>query len=346
VPARAETLRVATYNTELSRAGPGLLLRDILKGDPQVKAVVAVIASARPDVIALQGIDYDLEGAALDALAGALARAGLDYPYRFAGPPNSGRRSGVDLDGDGRTDGPRDAQGYGRFTGQGGMAVLSRYPIAVGEMRDFTPLPWADLPGATLPRLNGQPFPSAEAQAVQRLSSVAHWDLPVDTPQGRLHLLAFHATAPVFDGPEDRNGLRNRDELRLWPLYLDGALGGTPPGRFVLLGDANLDPADGAGRHEAIRALLADPRLQDPHPQSPGARAAADSEHRGDPALDTVDWDGPGNLRVDYVLPAAGLEVQAAGVLWPQTGRSDRGIDAETVARASRHRLVWVDLGR
>jgi len=93
-------------------------------------------------------------------------------------------------------------------------------------------------------------------------------------------------------------------------------------------------------------ALLADPRLQDPHPQSPGARAAADSEHRGDPALDTVDWDGPGNLRVDYVLPAAGLEVQAAGVLWPQTGRSDRGIDAETVARASRHRLVWVDLGR
>lgn len=341
----ADRLRIATFNTELSRRGPGLLLRDILQGDPQVEAVVTVIAAARPDVIVLQGIDYDLEGVALNALGTALAQAGLDYPYRFAGPPNSGRRSGLDLDGDGRADGPRDAQGYGRFTGQGGMAVLSRHPIAVGEMRDFTPMLWAELPGATLPRVDGQAFPSAEAQAVQRLSSVAHWDLPVDTPQGRLHLLSFHATAPVFDGPEDRNGLRNRDELRLWPLYLDGALGLDPPERFVLLGDANLDPTDGEGRHEAIRALLADPRLQDPRPQSAGAQAAADTGHRGDPALDTVEWDGPGNLRVDYVLPAAGLEVQAAGVLWPTPGGSEGGIDAETVARASRHRLVWVDLG-
>ena len=305
-----------------------------------------MIAAARPDVIALQGVDYDLDGAALSALAGALARAGLDYPHRFAGPPNSGRRSGLDLDGDGRADGPRDAQGYGRFTGQGGMAVLSRYPIAAEAMRDFTPLLWADLPGATLPALDGKPFPSAAAQAVQRLSSVAHWDLPVETPQGRLHLLTFHATAPVFDGPEDRNGLRNRDELRLWPLYLDRELGPEPPGRFVLLGDANLDPADGEGRHEAIRALLADPRLQDPRPQSSGAQAAADPGHRGDPALDTVDWEGPGNLRVDYVLPAAGLKVQAAGVLWPEPGGSESGVGAETVARASRHRLVWVDLGR
>ncbi len=307
--------------------------------------MVTVIAAARPDVIALQGIDYDLDGAALNALAGALAQAGLDYPHRFAGPPNSGRRSGLDLDGDGRADTPRDAQGYGRFTGQGGMAVLSRYPLAVPEMRDFTPLLWADLPGAALPSAGGKPFPGAGAQAVQRLSSVAHWDLPVDAPQGRLHLLTFHATTPVFDGPEDRNGLRNRDELRLWPLYLDGALGAAPPERFVLLGDANLDPADGEGRHEAIRALLADPRLQDPRPQSPGARAAADPGHAGDPALDTVDWDGPGNLRVDYVLPAAGLQVRAAGVLWPEAGGSVNGIDAETAARASRHRLVWVDLG-
>jgi hypothetical protein len=32
-PAAAETLRVATYNAALSRDAPGLLLRDILKGD-------------------------------------------------------------------------------------------------------------------------------------------------------------------------------------------------------------------------------------------------------------------------------------------------------------------------
>jgi len=31
-PVAAETLRIATYNAALTRAGPGLLLRDILKG--------------------------------------------------------------------------------------------------------------------------------------------------------------------------------------------------------------------------------------------------------------------------------------------------------------------------
>ena len=40
--------------------------------------------------------------------------------------------------------------------------------------------------------------------------------------RGRLTILAFAATAPVFDGPEDRNGLRNAAEIGLWPLLLDG----------------------------------------------------------------------------------------------------------------------------
>ncbi|MGB8814683.1 MAG: endonuclease/exonuclease/phosphatase family protein, partial [Paracoccaceae bacterium] len=36
-PIAAETLRIATYNAELSRQGPGLLLRDILTGtDPKI----------------------------------------------------------------------------------------------------------------------------------------------------------------------------------------------------------------------------------------------------------------------------------------------------------------------
>jgi len=41
LPAWAEPIRVATYNAELSRKGPGLLLRDILRGkDDQLAAVV------------------------------------------------------------------------------------------------------------------------------------------------------------------------------------------------------------------------------------------------------------------------------------------------------------------
>ena len=56
LPARSDTIRIATYNTELSRKGPGLMLRDIEKGDDaQVTAVIRVIVAADADIIALQG---------------------------------------------------------------------------------------------------------------------------------------------------------------------------------------------------------------------------------------------------------------------------------------------------
>jgi hypothetical protein len=199
------------------------------------------------------------------------------------------------------------------------------------------------MPGARLPaRADGAPFPSEAARAVQRLSTAGHWAVPLRLPGGgRLTVLAFSATAPVFDGPEDRNGLRAGDEAALWLRLLDGALGPAPAPPFALLGRANIDPADGEGPHAAIRALLADPRLHDPRPASPGGRAEADPGHAGDPALDTAEWPadrgGPGNLRVDYVLPSADLAVAAAGVHWPEGA-------AERTRAASRGRLVWVDL--
>jgi len=338
---RAETLRVATYDVELGRRGPGLLLADILKREEQVMAVTAVIAEARPDVLLLTGFDYDLGGHALAAFIDVLDEAGVGYPNRFATQPNAGLETGLDMDGNGTLGEARDAQGYGRFTGAGGMAVLSRYPL--GAVRDFSAFLWADLPGAILPVVDGAPFPSAKALAVQRLSSVAHWDVPVELPTGPVHLLAFNATTPVYDGPEDRNGRRNRDEIAFWQKLLDGALPFAPPeGPVIVLGNANLDPVDGEGRREAIAGLLTDARLQDPTPASAGARAAANPNHRGDPAQDTVDWPDPrpGNLRVDYVLPDARLAVTGAGVLWPEPGAPF----AETVAAASRHRLVWVDI--
>jgi hypothetical protein len=103
---------------------------------------------------------------------------------------------------------------------------------------------------------------------VQRLATTGFWDVPVVTSAGPLHLLAWHATPPVFDGPEDRNGRRNHDEALFWRLFLEGALPMKPPeGPFVLLGDGNLDPADGDGLREGIAALLAHPALQDPAPR-------------------------------------------------------------------------------
>ena len=164
---------------------------------------------------------------------------------------------------------------------------------------------------------------------MQRLSSTAHWAVPVGLPGGgRLTLMTFHASPPVFDGPEDRNGRRNHDEVVFWRHYLDGAFGPAPQGGYVLAGGANLDALDSDGRREAIRSLLTDPRFVDTGPTGAGA------------GTDTVEWDGIGRLRVDYVLPAPDWHVLGSGVLWP--GPEDPFL--EVVEAASRHRLVWVDL--
>ncbi|WP_422076015.1 endonuclease/exonuclease/phosphatase family protein [Tranquillimonas rosea] len=314
--------------------------------DPQVTTVAGVIAAAEPDILVLSGIDHDADLCTLSALAEAVAEAGHEMPHHFALASNAGLATGLDLDGDKRLGTPRDAQGYGRFAGAGGLAVLSRWPADRTGVVDFSTLLWSDLPGSDPP-----PWPDPAVERVQRLSSTAHWVVPVALPAGpRLHLLTFRATPPVFDGPEDRNGRRNHDEIALWLRYLDGALEAPPPDSpFVILGGANLDPRDGEGRRGALAALLADPRVQDTEPASQGGAVAAlrdggvNSGHRSPPRLDTVDWSdegGPGNLRVDYVLPSVDLAVADSGVLWPKSG----GL-ARLSARASRHRLVWVDVG-
>lgn len=330
-------MRIATWNVGLERDGPGLLLRDILgEKDAQVPAVVAGIAALDADVLLLTGIDFDLGLAALDALRDRLAAAGAAYPHRFALPPNSGVTTGLDVDGDGRRGGPRDAQGYGRFAGAGGMAILSRLPIATDRARDFSAFLWQDLPAALLP-----PGMDPALRRVQRLSSAGHWDVPITLPDGRnLHLLAWHATPPVFDGEEDRNGRRNHDEAAFWLHLLAGDLPFAPPDRpFVLLGDGNLDPVDGDGRPAALQALLTHPRLQDPRPASTYEQRELDQS--GDPALDTVLYPPPlGALRLDYVLPSRDLPVLASGVLRP----APTDPLAATMAVASRHYPVWADL--
>ena len=343
-----ETLRIATYNADLTRKGPGLLLRDILSGkDRQVEAAADVIAAAAPDILLITGFDYDLDGVALDAFAERLAGRGLALPHGFAFRPNTGWPGKADLNGDGYAGGAGDAQGYGRFSGENGMAILSRLPVAREAAQDYSGFLWRDLPGGLIA---GAALTDA-AKEVQRLSTTGHWSVPVTLPDGgQLTLLAWYATPPVFDGPEDRNGRRNHDEAAFWLRLLDGDLPfDAPVVPFVLLGDANLDPVDGDGRAGALSALLADPRLQDVRPESDGARAAAarqdgvNAGQAGDAATDTADWPddhGPGNLRVDYVLPSAGLTVLDAGVLWPEPGDPV----FEAAETASRHRLVWVDL--
>jgi len=212
--------------------------------------------------------------------------------------------------------GARDGQGYGRFFGAGAMAILSRYPVLRTDVQDYSDFLWRDLPDALLPQTDGAPFPSAAAQEVQRLASHGAWVVPLDIPdQAPLTLLTFYATPPVFDGPEDRNGKRNHDEILFWDHYLAGTFGPPPTDRFILLGDANLDPAKGEGLRAAIQTLLDHPALQDPLAGQP-----------------TVTFDGLGDMRVDYLLPSTDWRVVAAGV-------------ARDPA-ASRHGVVWADLDR
>ena len=362
--AHADPVRFATFNASMNRTAAGELAAALRGGDdPQIAKVAAIIRAVDPDIIAINEFDY---GEGLDrAFVGNWLEDA--YPFSFIAPSNTGLATGLDLDGDGMAGSEpgtielaRDSHGFGMFEGQYGMLVLSRHEIAVEDVRTFRTFRWRDMPGARLPvRPDGTPFYSDEALDVLRLSSKSHWDVPVRVGEVVVHFLVSHPTPPVFDGPEDRNGARNADEIRFWSDYIageeyihddSGRKGGLATGaHFVIAGDLNADPADGEAVPGAIRQLLDHP-LVDPAvtPASDGAAAAASAQggansvHRGDPRFDTADFNddpAPGNLRVDYVLPSTGLEVVAAGVFWPPEGTPEAAwLDA------SDHRPVWIDV--
>ena len=367
----AMPLRFATLNTSLYDEEHGGLIARLDEGDEDARNIAAIVQHQRPDVLLLNEFDYDAAGLAADLFqrryleVGQFGEQPIHYPYRYLAEVNTGVPSGLDLDGDGRIGGEgrfhgNDAWGYGLHPGQYGMLVLSKYPIDAAAARSFRLLRWSTMPGALEPKHpDGRAFYPAEVWTQLRLSSKSHWDLPIDTPQGRIHLLAAHPTPPVFDGPERRNAARNHDEIRLWAEYLSpgdkpwlcddaGRCGGLPEGeRFVIAGDYNADPADGGSLPGAIHQLLEHPRvLRFATPRSEGAVASAlavgggNVGQKSSPAHDTASF-GPrnGNYRVDYVLPSVGLPVQASGVFWPREG--ERGVEW---LQATDHRLVWVDL--
>jgi hypothetical protein len=371
-----KTLRVATYNLSLNRATLGELEADLSTGDDaQARTVAEVIQRTAPDVVLLNEFDYDAAHASVDLFREnylEVPQGGADpvhYRYAYVAPSNTGIPSGFDLNNDGTVGGGDDAFGFGLFEGQYGMAVLSRYPIDTDAVRTFQTFLWKDMPGALLPDDPATPAPAdwytPEELDVVRLSSKSHWDVPVRVGRETVHVLASHPTPPTFDGPEDRNGRRNHDEIRFWADYVtpgvasryiyddDGRRGGLTPGSsFVVVGDQNADPLDGDSVDAAIDQLLDHPRVTDPLPTSAGAVEAAELQgqandsHEGDPAYDTADFaDGaPGNLRADYVLPSRDLRVRAAGVFWPVQADPLSRLTGVFPFPSSDHRLVWVDV--
>ncbi|HWV76746.1 MAG TPA: endonuclease/exonuclease/phosphatase family protein [Isoptericola sp.] len=373
---QARSLRVATYNLSLNRAAEGELQADLATGDdPQARTVAEVIQRADPDVVLLNEFDHDAAHASVDLFREnylEVSQGGAEpvrYRYAYTAPSNTGVPSGLDLDNSGSVGGGNDAFGFGEFEGQYGMVVLSKYPIDTRDVRTFQHFLWKDMPGALLPDDPATPEPAdwytPEELDVVRLSSKSHWDVPVRVGRETVHVLAAHPTPPTFDGPEDRNGRRNHDEIRFWADYVtpgttsryvyddQGRRGGLKPGeRFVILGDQNADPFDGDSVDAAIDQLLDHPRITDPRPTSDGsveaaaAQGGANATHRGDPALDTADFadTAPGNLRADYVLPSKGLRVRDAGVFWPTQADPLSRLTGTYPFPSSDHRLVWVDL--
>jgi endonuclease/exonuclease/phosphatase family metal-dependent hydrolase len=362
----AGTLRVATFNIAMGLEEAGLLARALQSGeDARLGQVAGVLQRTRPDIVLLNEFDYDpsVDTAGLlnaNYLArGQEGRQAITYPYHYRAPVNTGVDSGLDLDGDGRNGGPGDSWGFGHFPGQYGMLVLSRYPLA--SSRSFREFRWSDMPGALRPeKPDGSSFHPDETWEQLRLSSKSHWDLAFDVGGRRLHLLVHHPTPPVFDGPEDRNGRRNFDEIRFWLDYItpgddgytvddQGLAGGITAGApFVIAGDFNADPYDGDSLAGAIGQLLQSPRVNARcNPVSKGAAEAARAQggvtgtQSGDPAADTADFDDrhTGNLRLDYVLPSSELAIMGCGVFWPAANEPGHAL-----AGASDHHLVWVDI--
>lgn len=369
-------VRFATFNASLNRATEGALVSDLsAPGNAQADAVAEIIQRSNPDVLLINEFDYDAGGEALRLFQENYLSVphgdagGIDYPYSYTAPVNTGVPSGFDLNNDGRVAGGDDAWGFGLFPGQYGMAVYSKYPIDEAAIRTFQHFRWADMPGAMLPDDPATPEPrdfySTEELAEFPLSSKSHWDVPVQVSKNKtVHFLVSHPTPPTFDGPEDRNGTRNHDEIRFWADYVRGGrtaqyivddagtAGGLSGGSlFVIAGDQNADPKDGDSTAGAIDQLLTHPRINTAAvPTSDGAAEAAESQggvnasHEGDAAQDTADFsEPPGNLRVDYVLPSRQIRILDSGVFWPVSDDPLSRLTGTYPFPSSDHRLVWVD---
>lgn len=354
-------VRIATFNLQDLNA-------DSITSDPQRVAQLAqVIRALDADIIFLNEV---AEGAA-EPFVSRCVNAPETANYRlFHAPSNTGVHAGLDLDNNDQIDptpGSRiyagDCWGYGEFPGQYAMALLVRdgFQIMDNDVRTFRQFLWKDMPGAILPPLIEQEggaaveraWYSQEELARFPLSSKSHWDVPVRTPGGDIiHVLCSHPTPPVFDGPEDRNGRRNHDEIRFWGEYLSGAdwiiddahnPGAlAPDAQFVIVGDLNADTNEGDSRGDPVgRWLIANPRVN--AAVTPTSTIETQSR-RGPLEPDDTAMFG---LRVDYVLPSQGLDVARSGVVRGMADLPDHqreAAQAEWAPFPSDHFPVWIDV--
>jgi len=370
-------LRIATFNVSMealnyiersSNSIPNVsgneLTQALQQNTLQIKNIAEIIQRVNPDIILLN--EFDRVDNSHDNIRYLInqylaqeqnGQASIDYPYFYQGAVNTGVKINADINHDGKANQqPGDTHGFGYFEGHFGMVLLSKYPIKEKEIRTFQHFKWRDMPNALKPidPNTNQPWFSEQAWQELRLSSKSHWDIPVSVNGKTVHILASHPTPPVFDGPEDRNGKRNHDEIRFWFDYINeeqahyiyddlGKKGGLAPQQaFVILGDQNASTIEGdaitSDTSQGINALLTSDKLQDPKPTSLGGEL-----HRAEninAKYHTAYW----GMRADYVLPSTiAFTIKDSGVFWPKKDDETYRLIKDRQA-SSDHRLVWVDV--
>ncbi len=368
-------LRIATFNVSMEALNyverkPGNttqvsgneLSQALQQDNQQIRNIAEIIQRINPDIVLLNEFDRVNDEDIRYFLTKYLAQpqngqASISYPYWYQGSVNTGVKVNDDLNHDGKTNQlPSDSHGFGYFEGHFGMVLLSKYPINKEQIRTFQHFKWKDMPNALKPidPKTKQAWYSDKTWQSLRLSSKSHWDIPVNVNGKTVHVLASHPTPPVFDGPEDRNGKRNHDEIRFWFDYINGEQGHyiyddlgkkgglAPQQTFVLLGDQNASIINGNAiateGSQGIYALLNSDKIQDPMPKSLGGEQH-DTDSKGAKYY-TAHW----GMRPDYVLPSkVGFTLIDSSVFWPQnTEEAYRLIESRQAS--SDHRLVWVDV--
>ena len=311
---------------------------------------------------------------------------GIEYPYTKDIPTNTGDLSGYDLDNDGKVSLPDDAWGFGQYHGQYAFAIFSKYPFGDGY-RSFQNFKWNSMPGEKNPVIDvcnnpdipipadkvcGSPWYSEAAWSELPVSSKNHVDLPVLIPYQNnqtlpVHMLVSHPTPPIFDASARRNYKRNRAEVKFWKDYISGESyfvddsgsgGGLASGSlFVIAGDLNADPDQGDGDRATIVDLMKNSLVNTAATVSgsqPTSRGGQEYLRSSDCTRNCNRSKGNtitsvSGLRLDHVMPSAGLTVMHSGVYWPATGEPGRHLVYDAKLGSSKgvssdHRMVWVDV--
>ncbi|NOU49784.1 endonuclease/exonuclease/phosphatase family protein [Pseudoalteromonas sp. JBTF-M23] len=357
------TIRVATFNVSMEATNykltdnldaSGNALTTALQSDQfkQINNIAQIIQRTRPDVVLLNEFDYIADPEqGINLFKNRyleVSQNGFDpitYPYVYLAPVNTGVKTPIMGENARLTH-----FGFGHYPGQYGMVLLSKFPIDFDNVRTFQHFLWQDMPNHLMPtKQDGNSWYAQNERDIMHLSSKSHWDVPVKICDQQINILASHPTPPVFDGPEDRNGRRNHDEIRLWKDYISetgnnylyddkGKKGGFSGQSFVILGDLNASSVDGDAHPKAISQLLKHPRINNYlAPTSNGG--LLNKPQNPHAASHTAHW----GMRADYVLPSADLTLTNSGVFWPAKDEDGAELVADRSA-SSDHRLVWVDI--